>query len=53
MNIVNLERLNFLCKELGIETLEDLATFKTHEMRENENILTALERYYKEYKEVE
>lgn len=52
MSIANLERMNFICKELGIETLEDLDTFKKHEMKGDENILTELERYYKEYKEV-
>lgn len=38
-----------ICKELGIETQEDLALFKEREVEQGESLLGALIRYEQEY----
>ena len=50
MNIENFGRLNYLCKELGIYTQSDLELFDKHERRMGESLLSALERYFAEYR---
>ncbi len=50
MKLEEFEEILKLCKEIGIETLADLAMFKRQQVANNETLLQGLKRYANELK---